>query len=127
MTRVVDFDAARSERRREPVLLRIGGHEYQLSAGIPASVALDMIRLRAHEGDHFAIPYEELESIGARLFGADNWTAILDRERLDLEELGELIKMTVDALQSGSDDGPPNRATRRAKPRRASAGSKTGR
>lgn len=127
MTRLIDFDAARAERRREPVTLRIGGRDYVLSAGLPASVALDMIRLKAHEDPDATIPYTELESIGQRLFGSDNWAAILDGARLDLEELGDLIRMTVSALQAGSDDGSPNRATRRAKAPRASAGSKTGR
>ncbi len=123
--RVVDFDAARAERRRDPVTLRIGGEAMILSAGVPASVALDLIRLKADEGEAFVVPYEELQSIGQRLFGEDNWARILDRHRLDLDELGDLIKMTVDALQT-RDDGPPNRAKRRSAGRRASAGSKTG-
>ena len=127
-TRVLDFDAARAERKREPLTLKIGGQAYTLSAGLPASIALDMIRLKANEGENFVIPYEELDSIGQRLFGSETWKAILDGARLDLDELGELIKQTIQALQGDKDDGSPNRARRRAKtPRRASAGSKTGR
>lgn len=126
MARVVDFDAARAERHREPVRLRVGGEWYELSAGLPASVALDVIRWRGESGDDFTIPYEELQSIGERLFGAANWAGILDRGRLDLDELGELLLMTIRTLMA-KDDGPPNRATRRASRRRASTGSKTGR
>lgn len=126
MTRVVDFDAARAERRREPVILRVGGREYTLSAGLPASVALDMIRWHAEHGDQYVIPYEELDSVGRRLFGSENWAQILDHGRLDLDELGDLVQRTVEALQA-KDDGPPNRAVRRASRSRASAGSTTGR
>lgn len=128
-TRVLDFDAARAERKREPLTLKIGGQEYVLSAGLPASIALDMIRLKANEGDNFVIPYGELDSIGQRLFGSETWASILDMARLDLDELGELIKRTIGALQSDKDDGSPNRARRRATGtrRRASTGSKTGR
>lgn len=129
MARTIDFDAARAERQREPVRLRIGGEWYDLGAGLPASIALDLIRFKAAEGEGFEIPEGELDGMGRRLFGADNWVAILDRGRLELEEMGDLIRMTVEALQGrdGQDDDPPNRGSRRAAGSRASAGSTTGR
>jgi hypothetical protein len=122
--RVVDFDVARRERKREPVVLRIGGRDYTLSAGVPAGLALDMLRYRVAGTDDVEIPDDAIGTIGRRLFGRENWEAILDDAGLELGELRDLIEMTFRAL-NGEDDGPPNRATRRTA-RRGSAGSKTG-
>lgn len=131
MSRVVDFDAARRERDREPVVLVIGGQRYTLTSGVPAGLALDMMRYRIGDSDDIEIPRdpEVVAGVGRRLFGRDNWEAILDAGRLELDELIELIEMTFRAL-SGQDDDPPNRRTRRARAKaapRASGGSKTGR
>lgn len=133
MSRVVDFDAARAERRREPVILRIGGQDYSLSAGLPASVALDLIRMQAETDGELVIPHTQLEDLASRLFGEATWREILDRHRLDLEELEELLRRVIAALQGGDasakDDGSPNppAGDRPTTARRGSAGSKTGR
>ncbi len=129
MTRVIDFDQARRERNREPVTLRIGGRDYTLSAGLPAGVALDLMRFQVEGTDDVEVPASEAGPLLERLFGADTWREILEHGRLDITELPELLEMTVRALQA-KDDDPPNRPTRRATAkaaRRASAGSATGR
>ena len=126
MARSLDFDAARAERRREPFKLRVAGVWYELAGRLPASVVLDIIRLQTGEGANFVIPYAELNGFGRRLYGEETWGRILDEAGLDIDDLGDLIMRTVAALQA-QDDGPPNRGTRRASRRRASAGSKTGR
>lgn len=128
MTRVVDFDAARAERRREPVTLKIGGREYRLSSGLPADLALDLMRFRIKGTDDVDVPKEEAPGLLKRLFGSEIWEQILDHGRLEVDEMPQLLEMTIRAL-NGEDDGPPNRAARRGQKttRRGSTGSKTGR
>lgn len=128
MTRTIDFDAARAERNREPVTLRIGGRDYALTAGLPASVALDLMRFRVDGTDDVDVPPDEAPGLLERLFGSETWHRILDEARLEITELPELLEMTVRAL-NGQDDDPPNRRARRhpETARRASAGSTTGR
>lgn len=144
--RVVDFDAARRERGRQPVTLIVGGEEYHLGAGLPAGIALDMMRFavvehaEGAEGEHdcdafgcvqtdeLDIPKDEVPGLLERLFGEANWSKLVDR--VDITELPELLELTVRALNGSQDDGLPNREARRAMAKargRGSAGSRTGR
>lgn len=143
MTRVVDFDAARRERKREPVRLIISGRTHELTSGVPAGLALDMLRFRVvkhaddapdehdcstfgcEQTDDIDIPDAEVIGVAERLFGPTVWAAVL--EDLDLDELPALVEMTFRAL-NGEDDGLPNpEPPTAAAEQPASAGSATGR
>lgn len=127
MGRTIDFDAARAEREREPVVLRIGGRDYVLTAGLPASVGLALSRYRVEGTEDVKVPPDQVPGLLERLFGADNWADILEHAGLTMDELPDLLERTVRELNGGEqDDDPPNRAARRAGARRASAGSATG-
>lgn len=123
--KVVDFDRWRSERAQkngeetpEAPVFRIGGKEYPLPVEPPATVALDVIRLKeTMEDADAAVPLEALYRIGNSLFGADQFRAICDENSIGAAELGDLILMAVSVWKDrvSDEDAVPNRAARRAK------------
>lgn len=97
MSRVIDFDAFRAERQREPVLFKIGGQEYQLASSIPASVALSAVALKAAQDDGAEVPLSVITDTGVALFGKDVWHAILTEHQVTLDELGPLVAQVLNA------------------------------
>lgn len=96
MTRTVDFDAFRAERKDEPVLFKIGGKTYELPSSLPAAIAVDVIRLRAVEGDEAEVPLDVLETFGAAMFGKEIWEQLKDEHRLTMSELPRLLEMVLE-------------------------------
>ena len=119
--RLIDFDAFRSEQQKEPVRLRIGGQVYDLPPDLPASVALDAIRLRS-EGDDAEVSGTQVEKIAREIFGEEILAELLRKHRVSFTELGELIKLAFDAYNERS-AAAPNRATRRASKTRSRSSS----
>lgn len=113
MSRVIDFDAFRSEQKLEPVVLRLGGREYQLPPSMPAPLALEVIRMQA-EGDDFEFKPEDVARLGAQLFGGQaTLDKILVEGAVTMDELPDLIKQVFTMY---SPEAPvPNREARRAR------------
>lgn len=132
--KVIDFDRWRAERAQsvgeetpDAPVFRIGGKEYPLPVEPPATVALDVIRLKdTMEDADASVPLEALYRIGNSLFGADTFRAICDENGIGAAELGDMILMAVGVWQNkvSDEDAVPNRRTRRA---RRSTSSRTGR
>ena len=104
MTRVIDFDAFRAEQKAEPLELHIGGNVYSLPTSLPASLALDVIRMNADDSEAEVKP-DTLAVMGGGIFGEDLFRQILDENGITLAELPELFKM-VFAVYSGEPDSP---------------------
>jgi hypothetical protein len=125
-TRLVDFDAFRLERTKsEPVVVLVGGQEYELPADLPATVALEALRLQEGINDGSVDPgllVSSTHRIATGLFGEEQLARLLDSSHLSLAELSELIGRVLGAYGSAAVAPPPNRATRRAASRSSSAG-----
>jgi hypothetical protein len=112
--RVIDFDAFRNEQRGKPVELRIGDKTYELPPDLPATVALDVIRMQRDAGPEGEVTPMALVAIGEGLFGsADKFREIVQEHGLSTTEMGALIRETLGAYNQAVT--PPNRETRRAK------------
>lgn len=91
MTRTIDFDAYRAERRAEPVVVRIGGEEYHLPADMPAEVALEVVALRKEHGDNAQIPADKIGPLARATFGEAMFNDLIGKHRLSTPELATLI------------------------------------
>lgn len=96
MTRTVDFDAFRAERKEEPVYFVIGGKTYELPPALPAAIAVDVIRLRAIDGDESEVPLDVLETFGQALFGKDIWAKLLGEHRVTMAEVPPLLEQVLE-------------------------------
>lgn len=96
MTRTVDFDAFRAEQKEEPVYFKIGGQIYELPPSLPAAIAVDVIRLRAVDGDEAEVPLDVLETFGAALFGKELWLQLKDEHRLTMSEVPKLLEAVLE-------------------------------
>lgn len=111
MTRIVDFDAFRAEQKQEPLELKIAGQTYALPASMPASLALDVIRLHEDMEADQEPKVEDLLKIGAGLFGGTaKFQAVLMEAGVGLDELGDLIQMVIEAYTVASDPNPATQA-----------------
>jgi hypothetical protein len=124
---VIDFDAYRAEQAEEPVLLKVGGKEYTLPTSLPASIALEIVRMNA-AGPDAEVSEAYLERLGRAMFGGDQFVEIIEANNITLKELGPLITMAMAAYGGGEATvTPPNReARRRAKTKAPSISSETG-
>lgn len=113
MSNVIDFDAFRAEQQAEPITLRIGGKDYELASSLPASLALDIVRMNAGSGGLDEVSEEYLETVLRSLLG-DHYSEIISENRITLKELPELIKMVFAAYGGGVEATVPNREARRA-------------
>jgi hypothetical protein len=97
VTTTVDFDAFRAEQNQEPVKLVIGGKIYDLPAAMPASIAVDLIRMKSSLADDDDVPVDQLDRVGRAVFGADLWETVLGEHRIQVNEIGPLIQMVLAA------------------------------
>lgn len=125
-SKVIDFDAWRRERDArdgdvEAPVFRIGGEEYPLPAEPPATIALDVIRLKETLKDADAsVPLSAFVRIGNAMFGRETFRDILDTNGIGAAEMGDLILQAMGAwqhidLDEEIEEARPNRKTRRAK------------
>ncbi len=123
MTRTIDFDAFRQEQEAEPLVLKLGGKEYQLPSAIPAQLALEIIRIRAQYGPEHDIEPQELDKLGRALFGPDLWATCLGEGHVTIDELPALIQFVLN--EYGGEEGIlPNREARRARRAKRATGSR---
>lgn len=120
-SKVIDFDAFRSEQTGKPVELVVGGVTYYLPPDLPATVAVDVIRMQRDQGTDGDVSAETLLSLGEGLFG-DQFDTIIREHRLSTKEMGTLIKETLAAYNAATEPDP-NRETRRAQAKTTRSGS----
>jgi hypothetical protein len=113
---VIDFDAWRDERKVDPNTegpkVKVGGKTYVLPPTIPASVALDVVRFKRAKGDDATVPANMLLNVGESLFGDEAFAEILSDNKLDIDQMGQLIMMAFGAYdESEGGDAVPNPKT----------------
>lgn len=114
-SKIIDFDAFRKEQDKKPVILRIGGKDYNLSPELPAAVALDIVRMQREHGADEDVPPEKIEELGVSLIG-EQFHSILREHNVGLEEMAWLVQQ---ALRVYNQEMPgPNRQTRRSQSKR---------
>lgn len=123
MSKVVDFDQFRAEQNGEPVVIKLGGREWNLPPSPAAELALDVIRWQSDNLD--VVPPDKLMDLARGLLTAELLEFALHEQKLTLDELWTLLNM-VSEIYTQAASGP-NRETRRAAKRRSrSTSSKRG-
>lgn len=97
MAKLIDFDAFRAERNEDPVILKLGGKTYNLPPSMPASIAVDLIYIKATLGEENDVPLDMLDKVGRSIFGGDLWESVLNEHRIQVDEIGDLIRMVLEA------------------------------
>ena len=98
MARVIDFDAFRAEQAHEPISLIVGGRTYELPWGLPATIALDVLRLNETIAQGAEVGPEDLMRIGAALFGGDApFREVLAGAGITMDELPDFIRLVMEA------------------------------
>lgn len=112
-SKIIDFDAFRAEQKQEPILFTIGGVTYDLPASIPASIAIEVIAMQKINDSEDDVPLELLQDVGIATFGPAIWKEVLEKHRIQLDELPALIGMVLQAYSSGVKDpaDPPAAST----------------
>jgi aminoglycoside phosphotransferase family enzyme len=119
-TRFIDFDAARKERRREPLILQAYGERFELPAALPAALFLDVLRLDAERSGSAEINGQDALELMQRVLPIDVLDALLERDDFSLEDLVDLAELVMQAYtekgEVPGESAAPNRATRRHPP-----------
>jgi hypothetical protein len=110
MRQTLDFDAFRAERKREPVMIRIGGKVYSLAPALPAALALDVVRLSKEQDAGDDVKPEDLINVGSSLFGSEEkFREMLVEGEVALDEIADIVKMLLEAYTA--EVAPPNPKT----------------
>jgi hypothetical protein len=96
VTRTIDFDAFRAEQKREAVDFVIDGVHYALPPALPASMAVDVIRMQSDLGEDAEVPNETMDIFGRSLFGATIWEKLLVEHRITVDELSPLLERVLE-------------------------------
>lgn len=130
MTRTINFDNFRAEQNEEPISLIIGGETYDLPPSLPASLAVEMMRMQeAFEDEDQEVPPSAMDTFGSEMFGPTVWSELLRRHRITVNELSPLMEMVFEAYS----DEPPKEETEATPgstsrtPRAGSTSSRSGR
>lgn len=117
MPKITSFDTFlkehRATRNEEPFEIVIEDKIYALSATLPAIIILRVMRLQKEMGADAAIPPDEVLTMADALFGKGLLEEIASTHNLDLNELGQLIKMVVSSYtasvseQTGGENANP--------------------
>lgn len=93
MTRTINFDQFRAEQNEEPVEFIIGGETYYLPASLPASMAVDMMRMQSvFEDEDAEVPDDVMDQFGRSLFGETMWEKLLQKHRITVNEISPLME-----------------------------------
>lgn len=101
--RVIDFDKFRAESKDEPVEFIIGGKTYALPSALPASMAVDVLRMKADMDDDDDVPAEMMDQFGSSLFGPTMWSELLHEHRITIDEITPLMEKVFDAYMGTSE------------------------
>jgi aminoglycoside phosphotransferase family enzyme len=115
--RYIDFDAARAERKQEPLRLRAFGQEFELPGSMPASLFLDVVRMEREQGGQSVLTTKDAIRLLSRVLPEDVLDSLVAQPGFTLDDLIELARMVMAAYTgAGSGEAPaPHRAARRAK------------
>jgi hypothetical protein len=120
MARLIDFDAARAERTKEPLLLRAYGQTFELPGSLPAALFLDIVALEEAKGAEAEVTFNESLGLLQRVFPAKVLDQLLESDDFSVDDFTELaglvVKtyMTMPGQESTQGNSPaPNRAARR--------------
>lgn len=105
--RYKDFDAAWAERKKEPVETKVLGKVYTLPSTLPAAIML--YTLRSRENGEGEINAEAVFKMAEALYGREGLEEIMAKG-LDTEQLGDLIKGTIELYTGGSEEETPTPA-----------------
>lgn len=94
-TRMLDFDAFMAERKKEPIIVRIFGEEYQVKPEIPAIVPVMMARANEEMSDQETSRL--VLQAGDILFGKENIMKLCEKG-IGVEDLGTLIRQIFDMI-----------------------------
>lgn len=115
MTKTIDFDSFRAEQNQEPIEFIIGGETYNLPGSIPASLAVDIIKMQTALGDDAEVPADKIEDFGRSLFGRTVWEDLLIKHRITVDELGPLLEQVMaaytDSPKETAETAPPTSPT----------------
>lgn len=118
--RFIDFDAARAEREKEPVLLRAYGMDFELPAALPAALVLDIMRLEEERGSGAEVSARESERLLRRIIPASVLDTLLEQDDFSLPDLQDLLERVMHVYTGGAgNSAAPNRAARRHPPKAA--------
>jgi hypothetical protein len=111
MTKTVDFDSFRAEQNEEPIIFIIDKEQYFLPGSIPASLAVDVIRMQTKLEDDDEVPTEQVDSFGRSLFGPTIWELLLRKHRITVTELSPLLERVMQAYTDDPKEEPALPAT----------------
>jgi hypothetical protein len=127
--RFIDYDAARAEREREPLILKAFGRSFKLPSQMPASLFLDLVRMEEERGSAEELTIRDAFRLMSHVLPKPVLDELMEHKELSVDDFGELVGMIVQAYK-GDDLGeapapdrdarPPKAATR---PRGSHAGS----
>jgi hypothetical protein len=96
MGRMIDFDAARAEARKEPLVLRAFGQEFELPPAMPAGLFLDLLALES--GDASAeVSYKDAIQLLGHVLPKDVLEQLRNRPDFTIDELSEMSGMVIQA------------------------------
>jgi hypothetical protein len=98
--RFIDFDAARAERQRTPVVVRLFGRDWDLHSGLPAKVMLDIVRAQA--AGLVDMPDEQAIDLIEAMVPKDVLDAWLDGG-LTVDDLMELVPLIQRAYRESGE------------------------
>jgi hypothetical protein len=117
--RFIDFDAARAERTKEPLILRAYGQEFVLPGSMSAALFLDILRMEAERGQDAEVSVKDAIGLLRRVLPDEVLEDLTARPDFGLDDLIALAGMVTKAYSNTAENAPgnppaPNRAARRA-------------
>ena len=103
-SRFIDYDAARAEARRDPVVVRAFGRDWPLFDALPARVVFDIVRAQAGGQEEFSTA--QAMSIIEHLVPADVLEAWFDLGLTFDDAFNTLVQSIMRAYISGGDEEP---------------------
>jgi hypothetical protein len=104
MTRFIDYDAARAEARKDPVVVRAFGREWELYSALPARVVFDIVRAQASGQAEFST--QQAMDLITRLVPEGVLDAWLDAGMVFDDSFNALVQNIMRAYLSGPDEEP---------------------
>jgi hypothetical protein len=102
MGKYIDFDAARAERKKEPLIVKLFGKKWELPPSLPADIPVEISRLHASAGPGAEIDNGIILSLMSCVVPNDIMKAWCEAG-LDSEDYGSLLIMIIKEYMGTSD------------------------
>jgi len=89
-----DFDAERKERMDVPMRFRLGGEDFTVAGGLPASAVFDLAIMSEADGDKAFLAFRDF-LLAILPNDEERLMSVLRRTRVQMDELAELVKWIV--------------------------------